>query len=449
MKSNQQGSILLIFIITLPFLILITAYYMRLSLTSYQVAHFDEYHTMAQMAADAGADYGVEQLLADNSWTGTGSEVTLHNSGNVKTTFQDSVSGDSTTQTITVTGRTYFPATAATPSRTVRVAVDLYPVSGGDYSILTGAGGLIMSNNSKVVGGAVFVNGTITMSNSASIGLSTNPVNVQAADAVCPVPADSTYPRVCTSADGQPEPISMSNSAHIYGQVTANNQTTGNNMTNPGLTSGTVTPGALPTYDRAGQKAAVVNNLTGSQASCSGKKNVIWPANTKITGDVTLSNQCTVTVQGNVWITGSLSPSNSSQIIVANVLGSTRPVIMIDGGSGLSFANGASVTANASGTGAEFITFYCGASCSVDSATLTGSALAASRGIQTINIGNNTSAINSIFYAYWSEATMGNSGSIGAVVGQTVQLVNQGTITFGSSVSGGNTVWVVKGYRKL
>lgn len=450
MKRDERGALLLIMIIVLPFLILVTVYYMRLSLTSYQVAHFDEYHTMAQMAADAGADYGVLQLSADNSWTGTTGEMTLHNSDNVKTTFSDTVTSTSTSATITVTGRTYFPATASTPSRTVTVAVDLYPVTTGNYSILTGAGGLVMNNSAKIVGGSVFVNGTITMSNSSSIGLLIAPVSVQAADQVCPIPADSTYPRACTSADGAGQPISLSGPSHIYGKVTANNQTDGSGMSFPGLTSGSVTPGALPTYDRAGQKAAVANTMTGSDASCNGKLNVTWPANTKIIGDVTLKQLCTVTIMGNVWITGNLTASNSAVMIVSPTLGSTRPVIMVDGSSGVTFNNGASVLdVPGVGTGAEFITFYCGPSCSPDTTSLTGTALAAARNLPTITLNQSASAINSIFYAYWTELDMANSGSIGAVIGQTVKLSNTAAITFGSSAGSGTTTWVVKGYRKL
>jgi hypothetical protein len=449
MKTDQRGSILLLFIITLPFLILIGVYYTKLSLTSFQVAHFDQLHTKAQLAADAGADYAVEQLSADNTWTGTTGEMTIATTNNVKTTFQASISGDDTSKTIDITGRSYFPATASTADRTVHVAVDLYPVISGNYSILTGAGGLIMSNNSKIVGGSVFVNGTITMSNSASIGLAIAPVSVQAADAVCPITPDSTYPRLCTSADHAPQPVSLSGPAHIYGQVTANNQTSGTGMSNPGLVSGSVTPGTLPTYDRAAQKAAVAHNLTGAQASCSNKQSVTWQANTKITGNVTLGGQCKVTVEGNVWITGSLSATNSSTMTISNTLGGTRPVIMVDGSSGVDLSNGSTVAANSSGTGAEFITFYCGASCSPDTTSLTGTALATARIIPTISLNNSATAINTIFYAYWTEVSMGNSGSIGAVIGQTVQLSNTATITFGSSAGIGTTVWVVKGYRKL
>src|SRR3982750_1445769 len=91
-KPNERGSILLVFLITMPFLILIALYYMNLSLTSAQVARLDQLHTEAQLAADAGADYAVEQISSDNTWTNTPGEVQLQSSNNVRTTYQASVS---------------------------------------------------------------------------------------------------------------------------------------------------------------------------------------------------------------------------------------------------------------------------------------------------------------------------------------------------------------------
>jgi hypothetical protein len=448
-KTDQRGTILLLFLITIPFLILLAMYYMQLSLTSFQVARFDMLHTEAQMAADAGADYSVEQMSLNNSWTGTGGEVTLQNANNVKTTFTSTVSGNSSQETVQVTGKTYWPANSTKPSRTVSIAVDLYPVTSGNYSIVAGAGGLVMANSAKVVGGSVLINGTISMANSSQIGLSTAPVTVSVADDVCPSPADATYPRVCTSSDNNGQPISINGTAHIYGTVNATNQTSGSGMSNTGLVAGgSAAPQSLPTYDRTGQKAAATNNMTGAAASCSNKQNIIWPANSKITGNVSLANQCTVTIQGNVWITGSLSLGNTSQIIVSNSLGVTRPVIMIDGSSGATFNQSGSITANSSGTGAEVITYYSTAGCSPDCSTVTGTNLANSRTITTINLGQSAAAANSIFYAYWTEVQLANTGQLGAVIGQTINLSNTATITFGSSSGTPTTTWVIKGYRR-
>ncbi len=448
-KDNQHGSIILVFLLTLPFLILIAMYYMHLSLTSFQVARFDQLHTEAQLAADAGADYAVEQISQDNNWSGTGSDIQIHNANGVRTTFSASVSGDSSGKTVTVTGKTYWPAGATTPSRTVSIAVDLRPVTSNTYSLVTGEGGLSMDNNSKIVSGDVFVNGTISLSNSAQIGLSTGPVSVEVADQACPKPPDSTYPRVCGSGEGG-QPITINNSAHIYATVKATNQTSGSGMSNTGLVpNSTVATKALPTYDRAAQKAAVTTNLTGSQGSCSGSQNITWQANTKITGDVDISHSCKVTVKGNVWITGNLSISNSARMVVDDSVGGTVPNIMVDGSKGAEFSNSSQLVSNSSNTGFEIYTFYSKAGCSPDCSSVTGTDLSNSRTVTTISLSNNTSAPNTVFYAYWSQVQISNAGQIGAIIGQTVQLSNNSAITFGNSTSLGSTTWVVKGYRRL
>jgi hypothetical protein len=449
---NQRGSILLVFIIVLPPLILMTMYYMSLSLTSSQVARFDQLRTEAQLAADAGADYAVGQFSQNNSWTGTTGEMLLHSDSSLRTTYTASISGNSTTKTVAITGRAYWPASATTPRRTVSIYVDLRPVPNGNYSVVAGAGGLFMSNSSKIVGGEVFLNGELNMSNTAQIGLSTAPVNIKVANQRCPQPPDATYPRLCNAGEYN-NPITMNGNAKTYGTVMANNQTNANNMNNPGLVPGTVTPQPLPTYDRAAQKAAVTTTITGAAASCSGSQTRIWAANTKITGDVTISNSCKVTVMGNVWITGSLGISNSAQMIVDNSLGIIKPNIMVDSSGGANFSNSSQLISNSSSTGFVIYTFWntTGTSCTpipADCPNVSGTYLASSRDVSTITLNNSASAPNTIFYAYWTQVQLSNSGQIGAVVGQTINLSNTATITFGTSAGIGSTTWVIKGYRK-
>jgi len=128
-QTGQNGSILLVFLLSLPFLILIASYYMKLSLTSYQVAIQDQLHSQAQLSADAGADYGVEQISLDNTWSGTGGEVTLHSETKIRTTYVVTVTNNTTTKTLNVVGRSYSPASATIPTRSVKIAVDLRPVT--------------------------------------------------------------------------------------------------------------------------------------------------------------------------------------------------------------------------------------------------------------------------------------------------------------------------------
>src|SRR5207249_3940182 len=124
------------------------------------------------------------------------------------------------------------------------------------YAVQSGPGGLILKNSTIVSNGSVYLNGTLTMSNTAQIGSSSTPVPVDVAYDSCPSPADSTYPQLCTSG----QPISIINSAHIYGTVNANYQTDGSGMSNPGLTGRSgVQTSTLPSYDRNAQKQQATN----------------------------------------------------------------------------------------------------------------------------------------------------------------------------------------------
>ena len=136
-------------------------------------------------------------------------------------------------------------------------------------------------------------------------------------------------------------------------------------------------------------------------------------------------------------------------MIVADTLGATVPNIMVDGATGATFSNSAQLVSNASGTGFEVFSFWSNSGCSPDCVTLTGTDLYNSRAVTTINLQQSSSAPNTIFYAYWSQIQIGNSGQIGALIGQTIQMSNTGTLTFGAAAMiGGPTIYVVQGYRK-
>lgn len=449
-KLPTDGSMLLLLIIVLPFLMLIATYYMDLSVSGFKLARQDQLHTGSQLAADAGADYALKQINLDGNWTGTAGEVELINASDNRSTYEVAVTDVSPSEkTLTVTGRSYRPSSAQNPSTSVIIKVDLRPVESGSYSVVSGQGGLRMSNSSKIIGGNVLVNGEITMSNSAQIGLSTNPVNVSVANQICPIPADGTYPRLCNAGENN-NPIEISNSAHIYGDVKANHQSNGSGMTDPGLTASSgVNPEPLPSYDRDAQKTAVATTISSAAASCSGSQTKTWAANTKVDGNATLSNGCIVTLSGNIWVTGNLYLSNLSKLVVADSLGATRPVIMVDGSSGAIFSNGSKITSNASGTGAQIITYWSTASCSPDCADVTGTDLNNSRSRTTIALSNLSEGAQSVFYARWTQVNLSNGGQVGAVVGQTIYMSNAATVTFGTAVGGGTTTqWVVDGYRR-
>ena len=456
LKQSARGFILPLFLITV---IIIATILVTISTTvtlDYRIATREMHKLNAQFAADAAIDEALVQLNASSSYSGTTGQVTLMNSNNVKTTYETSVTAGATAakKVISVIGRVFSPSTSTTPQLTRKYQVDVEAVTSGvgDSSVVAGVGGLILVNNAKITGGDVVVNGTIDMSNNSQIGLSTNPVNVRVAHTNCPTPATAAYPRVCGSGENG-QPITMGTTAKIYGNVQATNQTTGTNMYNPGLiASSTFSPLTLPTYDRDAQKAAVATTITSTAGSCTTNNGTkTWAANTKITGNVTLSNNCTVTINGNVWITGTLSMGNNAKLVVSNSVGTTRPVIMVDGSTGITFGNNAVITPNSSNTGVMLITYWSAASCSPDCSTVTGTDLKNSQGVLTLDLSNNGSAAYSVLWAAWTKVRIQNNGQLGAVTGQTVELSNNAIINFTSSIPGSNnlvTTWVKRGYMR-
>lgn len=459
-QKNQSGFILPLFLITV---IIIATILVTISTTvtlDYKIVTRETHKLQAQLAADAAIDKAIVLLNADSTYTGTGGEITLLNSTDYRTTYEATVSagGTATKKIINVVGRTYAPTTSTTPSISRKYQMDVEAVTSGNgpSSVVAGVGGLQLNNNAKITGGDVLVNGTVTLSNNAQIGLTTNSVNVRVAHTNCPNPATAAFPRVCGSGENG-QPISMGTNARIYANVQATNQTTGTNMFNPGLIlNSTVAPVALPVYDRAAQKALAgltpATNLTGATGSCSTNNgSITWQANTKITGNVTFANNCTITVNGNVWITGNLTMGNNSRIVVANSLGTTRPVIMVDGSTGVVFGNNSVIAANSSNTGVQIIAYYSLASCSPDCADVTGSDLKNSQSVRTIDLSNNGSAPYTVLWSAWTKVRVQNNGQLGAVTGQTVELSNNAVINFTSSVPGSDnlvTTWVKRGYMR-
>jgi hypothetical protein len=203
--------------------------------------------------------------------------------------------------------------------------------------------------------------------------------------------------------------------------------------------------------------------MTAAQASnCTGSpKTVNWPANVKITGNISMSNGCTVKINGNVWITGGVDLSNLSTLQVQESVNTTMPIIVTDGiisggvnGGNPSFAlsNNGKIQPNSKNTGVQVVSFWANAPCSPDCASLTGTNLANSQGVMTIDLGNNGSAPYSNFYAYWTMARVSNNGSLGSIAGQTVSLLDNAVITFTSSVPGSTnqiTTWAKRGYMRV
>ncbi|HEX9679686.1 MAG TPA: hypothetical protein VGA08_03635 [Candidatus Saccharimonadales bacterium] len=477
-RKPASGFIMASLLITTTLVLLIGISVTQLVVNNFLLATNDVARFHSQSAADAGLDYGIATLNTNEAWTGTTGEVELMNNGDARTTFEVTVSNGSSEslKILTSTGRVYTPAAATAPSneRTFEVTAEGLSPSSGNYSLVTGVGGLYMSNNSKILAGDVYVNGEIRMSNSATIGLSTAPVTVNAAHQNCPISGGGTYPRLCETGEGEPIDLS-SPQAHIYADVEANNQVDGDQMTDSGLINapvisdyqnppaGYVEPLTLPEHDRQAQVSNVSTTTSDGYYTNCDQNNVTrtWPGRLKIVGDVHIGKSCKVIVEGDVWITGRLTMQNSSQLIVSdtiplggsNTVNPELPTMMVDGQAGVFMQNSSEIIGNADDVGVQLIAYWSRAACSPDCADVTGNDLYASRNDRTIYMNNSSSAPTSILYSRWTQVEVNNGGDIGALAGQTVRLSNSAAVTFGTSVGsgGGSTpsTFVVRDYRRV
>ncbi|HEU4967126.1 MAG TPA: hypothetical protein VFT53_06680 [Candidatus Saccharimonadales bacterium] len=428
------------------------------SADQYMLATNGYYNNNALYAAEAGIEQTVYQVNQNVSFSGyTTAQTFSNNTTQGKTTYTTTVSNvaGSNAKTIVSKGEIFrYNSTTPMASRTVKVTIVGTNSSGN--SVITGPGGLLLGGSATITNGPVYVNGSITLSGASSIGTSQQPLSVNVANDQCPTGSSpgSTYPQVCT---GSTQPISLAFSTHIYGTVCATGQTStgpNNNIqggsTGSGLESGCTAPiVSTPTYDRAGQIAAVTTTAAGSSNTYTCQSypfNRTWTANLKLTGNVSVGGSCNIVIKGNVYITGDLSLGGASTITVDNSLGTTQPVVMVDGA--ISVGGSASLVANSSGTGIKFISFKSAASCGANCTSLSGNDLYNSQNQTTVSIGGAVNLPGMTFQAYWGELVLGGSGHVGAVAGQTINMNGAGTVVFGTILSSGTQTWTITSYQQ-
>lgn len=453
--SNQSGVILPVTLILVALLMTVGFALLSGVTSQYSLANDEVYNDNAMQAAEAGIEQSIDQLNQNNSFAGYPAAQTLYNNTTqgygVFTSTIVSNPDNSNSKIITSTGTTYYYGQTHNPISTRTVKVTVVGTTSSGYSVYGGPGGLILGGSAAITNSAVYVNGTIGMSGAATIGTQSQPLNVFAANYACPTSGGSTYPSLCSST----QPLSFSGSAKIYGSVCATGQTTSTYITGgnggQGLEPGCVAPQtSLPTYNRAAQIAAVTTTSAGNNINydCSQWQNPngftrTWPANLELTGNVSLTSSCNLTVTGNVYITGNLTIGGSAKINIANSLGTTRPVIIVDGT--INAGGSGSVVTNSSGTGAEFISFA--NSTGNPAATPTGATLFSSQSQNTVTVGGGTGLAGVVFDAYWGEITINGSGNVGAALGQTINMSGAGTVTFGTQVGAGSETWTISSYQ--
>lgn len=459
-KKLEGGYFLVSTIVVVLFLTAIGFTVAELSSAQYQHTKRQVYTENAQLLAEASIEQSVSQLNTDDDFAGYTSAQTFFNNGTQgKGTFTSAVTNnaDGNSKTIVAEGRLYRNASDASPYITRKIRAVVVGTSSSGYSVLTGPGGLILSGSANITNSDVYVRGTITMTGASKIGTVNNPVNVNVANEACPTGSSPgpTYPQVCT---GTTQPISLAHSTNIYGTVCATGQTSkgpNNNIQSGNGGSGLQVGCTAPvyeqrTYDRQAQISAVTTTGAGNSNTYTCQNwpfTRSWPSNLKLTGNVTVDGSCDITITGNVYITGNLTLGGASKIRVANSLGSTRPVVIVDGT--INVGGSASILANNLGTGVEFISFKSTASCSPNCTSVTGNDLKSSQALQTISVGGAVNLPGVVFNAYWSKVSLSGSGNIGAATGQTVDLSGAGTVIFGTELASGSKTWKITSYQPL
>lgn len=459
-QKSQQGMILISVVIAITALIIVGFALVSSTTSQYLLTSKDTYRADALLTAEAGVEQSLQQLNSNDGFGGYPSaQQFFNNSDQGLGTYTTSVTndpGNNNARVITSTGKVYRYHDTSTPISTRIVRVTAVGTSSQGYSVYSGPGGLILGGSAAITNSSVYVNGTLSLTGAAKIGTASQPLTVDVANVACPTgnSPGASYPQLCTST----QPISLAYSTNIYGTVCATGQTStgpNNNIQGgnggaglkPGCSAPAVSP---PAYDRNAQIAAVSTTASGNDNNyvCNSSPfNRTWPANLKLTGNVNIASSCKLVIKGNVYITGNLTIGGASRITVDNSVGTTRPVVMVDGT--IDVGGSAQLIANSSGTGIEFISFKSSASCSPNCTSLSGNDLKTSSGTQTVSIGGAASLPGMVFDAYWGKIKVAGSGNVGSAIGQTVDMSGAGTVTFGTTLSSGARTWTISSYQEL
>lgn len=470
-KQDESGLILISIVLVAGILMVIGVALISATTGQYKVTRNNTFVANSLLVAEAGVEQTVKQLNTDDNFAGYNSEqVFFDNTTQGRGVFTTSITNSPSSQnakTITSTGKVYRP-NSTKPVSTRIVKVTAVGTQSQSYSVQSGPGGLILGGAARITNSDVYVNGKIQMNGGSQIGTDTKPANVFVANNACPAGGGATYPSLCVGT--QPISIPDWGSVAIIGTTCATGQTQSkfpnsqyNN--NPaqiragsgggsGLRVGCSAPQVNhPTYNRNAHIANVATTRASNDSSvdCTQYSHAqnfdrTWPANLRINGNTNVGSSCNLVITGNVYISGNLTLGGAARITVADSVGTTRPVVIVDGT--INAGEAAQLIANSSGTGIEFISFRSTASCNPNCTNLSGNELKTSSEATTVTIGGGASLPGMLFNAYWGRIVVTGAGNVGSVVGQTIDMSGAGTVTFGTTLSSGSSTWTISSYQQ-
>ena len=473
-RTSRQRGYMIVLTMIIVFVLTGTALTVAATIsTNYASTKRNTYVDAAVSTAEAGVSDTIVRLKNDDTFTGypdvnESRKIFYNNDSQGKAEYATVVTNQpGNLKKIVSKGYVYavgseIDGTKATNTKTIEVTVDTKQVP-ASYTTLVGAGGLKMGFNAQLPRGNVFVKGKVSLDTSSTIGSNSVPVTMNVGNHSC---GTVNWPELCVGS----EPISigtfMSGGGAIYGSVCATGQTTSNRIFTgvggTGLQPGCVAPQTeMPVFDKKTfVEKMTASSIAGNSFSCpfTGSITHTIPANTRITGDLIIgtgghvgAGNCKIIFEGDTFIEGDINVGQHGVLQVADSLGSTRPIIVLNGQFRVSTSPEVFYP-NASDTPAYVVSFNSGnTACSrsetvpsltqrtcltpteaKDAADINGSVTSFKCGF-LIGGGGGRNMTGVIFYSYYSTVICDIGGiQFRAVGGQGILIGFYGSITLGS-----------------
>lgn len=158
---------------------------------------------------------------------------------------------------------------------------------------------------------------------------------------------------------------------------------------------------------------AVAGGTLVGNYSLNGSNGSLGPR--KISGDLMVQNNATLTVNGTIWVTGNVNVSNNATIRLASGYGSSEGLIVVDG----TVSIGNNTTFSGSGTTGSYVMI-----------------LTTSNSSGAINLQNNAGAV--ILYAANGTINVSNNAGAKSLTGYSINLSNNAVITYDSGLANAN-----------
>jgi len=278
--------------------------------------------------------------------------------------------------------------------RKIKTTVILGEGASFHYGLQVGTGGIEMSNNSRV-NGNVYSNNKIEGSNGARITGSAYVSNFGFIDNV----------DIGTSGgDAYANTVTDSNiSGDLYCQIgSGNNKSCDTSLPDPPVQDYPISDADINNWKDVAEAGGVING----DVSLSSSSSSLGPV--KINGNLTMTNNYRLTINGTVWVTGKIDISNGSLIKLSSSYGSGSGILISD--SEIKVSNNS--VFQGSGTAGSYVMLL---------STYDGSNIA-------IEIDNNAGAV--ILNAQKGKVKFSNNAGAKSVSAETVELYNGATIDY-------------------